>query len=146
MFTKVYQVKYTIASFWNFGISSALILWRQCKKRTSFKTLISKKATIWRLKESQSNKKRLQKTMTSSYEMEQKTFIEASCVYHINTGGKVLCSCYFWRFVSFFFCYSVKKNPQCTIACTSLLCISKEETTKQIQFMRSKFDFLHEDI
>ena len=109
MLTKVYQVKYTIASFWNFGISSALILWRQCKKRTSFKTLISKKATIWRLKESQSNKKRLQKTMTSSYEMEQKTFIEASCVYHINTGGKVLCSCYFWRFVSFFFCYSVKK-------------------------------------
>ena len=39
-----------------------------------------------------------------------------------------------------------KKNPQCTIACTSLLCISKEETTKQMQFMRSKFDFLHEDI
>ena len=105
----LYQVKYTIALFWNFGIGTALTVWRKCKIRTSFKTLISKKATIWRLKESQSNNKRLQKTMTSSYQMEWKTFTEASCIYHIHTGGKFLCSCYFWRFASFFFCYNVKK-------------------------------------
>ena len=32
---KVYHVKYTIALLWNFGISTALILWRQRKIRIS---------------------------------------------------------------------------------------------------------------
>ena len=31
----------------------------------------------------------LQKTMTSSYQMELKKFIEASCIYNIQIGGKV---------------------------------------------------------
>ena len=43
--------------------------WRYFKIQTSFRTLISKKTTISQLKESQSNNKRLQKTMTSSYQM-----------------------------------------------------------------------------
>ena len=33
---------------------------------------MAKKASVWRLKESQSNDKRLQITMTSSYEMKKK--------------------------------------------------------------------------
>ena len=32
--------------------------------------------------------------------MEQKTFIEASCIYVIHTGEKIFCSCCLWRFVS----------------------------------------------
>ena len=39
------------------------------KLRTSFKTLVSKKATIWWLKESQSNETLLQKELTSSYQV-----------------------------------------------------------------------------
>ena len=47
--------------------------------------------------------------MTCSVEMEEKTFIEASCVYNMHTGGNVFRSCYFWRFVSRFFWDRVKK-------------------------------------
>ena len=38
------------------------------------------------------------KIMSSSYDMEGKTFIEASCNNNMHTGEKVFCSCYFWRF------------------------------------------------
>ena len=44
--------------------------------------------TIWRLKKSHSNDKLLEKITSSSYHMEQKTFIEASYIYNIHTGGK----------------------------------------------------------
>ena len=80
------------------SISTALLLWRYCKIWTSFKTLVSKKATIWQLKKSHSNDRLLEKITSSSYHMEQKTFIEASCIYNIHTGEKNFCSCYFWRF------------------------------------------------
>ena len=50
--------------------------------RTSFKTLVSKKTTTWRLKKSRSNAKP-KKITSSSYHMEQKAFIEASCIYNI---------------------------------------------------------------
>ena len=43
------------------SIGNALLLWRQRKIRTSFKTLVSKKTTIWRLKKYQSNNKLLEK-------------------------------------------------------------------------------------
>ena len=65
----VYQVKCTIALFWNFGNSAAVILWIQNKIGTSFRALVSKKAAIWWLKESQSNDKHLQKAVISSYQM-----------------------------------------------------------------------------
>ena len=77
------------------SISTTLLLWRQRKIRTSFKTLVSKKTTIWRLKKSHSNDKLLEKITSSSYHMEQKTFIEASCIYNIHTGENHFCSCYF---------------------------------------------------
>ena len=35
--TKVYQVKYTIALFWNFGISTALMSQRHFFQNTCFK-------------------------------------------------------------------------------------------------------------
>ena len=83
--------------------------------------------------------------MTCSVEMEEKTFIEASCVYNMHTGGNVFRSCYFWRFVSRFFWDRVKKLVF-TLVCVSVLCISRDEATKQLLFMRSKFNFLHADI
>ena len=46
-----------------------MILWIQNKIGTSFRTLVSKKAAIWWLKESQSNDKHLQKAVISSYQM-----------------------------------------------------------------------------
>ena len=41
---------------------------------------------------------------------------------------------------------TVEKNLLYTLVCMSFLCTSREDTTKQILFMRSKFDFLHADI
>ena len=63
-----------IALFWNFGISTSPLLVLHYgdkihKIRTSFKILVSNKATLWRLKESHSNDKLLPK-MSSSYHME----------------------------------------------------------------------------
>ena len=43
---------------------------------------------IWWLRKSHSNDKLLEKRTSSSYHMEQKTFIEASYIYNIHTGGK----------------------------------------------------------
>ena len=70
------------------SISTALLLWRYGlrKIRTSFKTLVSKKTTIWRLKKSHSNDKLLEKITSFNYHMEQKTLIEASCICNIHTG------------------------------------------------------------
>ena len=40
------------------------------------------------VEKSHSNDKLLEKITSSSYHMEQKTFIEASYIYNIHTGGK----------------------------------------------------------
>ena len=77
------------------SISTALLLWRYCKIWTSFKTLVSKKGTKWRLKKSHSNDKILEKVTFYSYHMEQKTFIEASCFYNIHSEENSFCSCCF---------------------------------------------------
>ena len=76
-------------------LSTALLLWSKCKIRTSFKTHVSKKTKIWRLKNFFRNDKLLEKITSSSYHMEQKTFIEASYIYNIHTGEKNFCSCCF---------------------------------------------------
>ena len=60
-----------ITLFWNFSMSTSPLLALPCgdkiyKMRASFKTFVSKKATIWRLKESQSNDKLLLKMMSSA--------------------------------------------------------------------------------
>ena len=66
------------------------------KIRTSFKTLASKRAATfhkslsWDLKKYHSNNKLLWKVMSSSYHMEQETFIKWSFtknVYTLETGG-----------------------------------------------------------
>ena len=59
---KVFQVYISIVynSFileLSISISIALLLWRQRKIRTTFKTLVLKKTTIWRLKKSHSSVK-----------------------------------------------------------------------------------------
>ena len=58
----------------------------------------------------------------------------------MHTGGKVFHSCYIWRFASWFIWDRVKKLVVYLdlLICMSLLCISKEETTKQIWFMKKK--------
>ena len=60
-----------ITLFWNFSMSTSPLLALPCgdkihKMRASFKTFVSKKATIWWLKESQSNDKLLFKMMSSA--------------------------------------------------------------------------------
>ena len=60
-----------ITLFWNFGMSTSPLLALHYgdkihKMRASFKTFVSKKATIWQLKESQSNDKLLFKMMSSA--------------------------------------------------------------------------------
>ena len=72
------------------------------------------------LKKSHSNDKFLEKITSCSYHMEQKTFIEASCIYNIHTGEKSFCSWCFWRFVSCLDSGRLKKL-KCTLVCTSLL-------------------------
>ena len=95
--TKVFQVCKSIV-YDSFFLELALalvspLLRRYCKIRTSFRTLVSYKTTIWRLKKSDSNDKFLEKITSSSYHMEQNTFIEASCISNIHTGGNIFCSC-----------------------------------------------------
>ena len=102
------------------SISTALLLGRYREIRTSFKTLVSKKTTIWWLKKSDSNDKLWEKITSSSYHMEQKKFMEAGYIYNMHTGENYFCGCYFWRFVS---CLDSDrlKNLKCTLVCTSLL-------------------------
>ena len=104
------------------SISTALLLWRYGlrKIRTSFKTLVSKKTTIWRMKKSHRNDKLLEKITSSSYHMEQKTFIEASCINNIHTGEKNFCTCWFWRFMNRLDLDRLK-DLKCTLVCKSPL-------------------------
>ena len=75
------------------SVSTAL-LFCSCGDKVKY-GLILKKTTIWRFKKSHSNDKLLEKITSFSYHMEQKTFIEASCIYNIHTGENHFCSCYF---------------------------------------------------
>ena len=77
------------------SISTARLMWRYGvrKIRTSFKTLVSKKMTIWWLEKSHNSDELLQKIISSSYHMEPKAYIEASCVFNIHTGETKNCSC-----------------------------------------------------
>ena len=125
--TKIFQVwiiivydSFILELSISISIGTAVLFWRKHKIRTSFKTLASKKTTIWRLKKSHSNDNRLEKIMSSSYHMEQKTFIKESCIYNIHTEKKIFCSCCFWRFVNRLDSDRLK-NLKCTWVCTSLL-------------------------
>ena len=60
-----------------------------------FQNTCCKEMTIWRLKKPRRNDKLLERIMSSSYHMEQKTFIEASCIYKILTGEKIFCTATF---------------------------------------------------
>ena len=47
------------------------------------------------VEKSHSNDKLLEKIISSSYHMEQKTYVKASCNNNIDTGEKFFCNCYF---------------------------------------------------
>ena len=103
------------------SISTALLLWMmEGKIRTSFKTLISNKTTIWRLKKSHSNNKFLEKITSSSYHMEQKHSSKQVASRTYTLEKDFFCGCYFWRFVS---CLDSEtlKNLKRTLVCTNLL-------------------------
>ena len=76
--------------------------------------------------------------MFTSYQVEQKTFIEASCTYDLHTGENAFYNLYIWRILCLYFLGRVKK-PVHTLVCMCSLYISREESNKQILFTRSKF-------
>ena len=67
--------------------------------------------------------------------------IEASYIFNIHIGEETFFNWFFWRFVNHFDSDRVK-NLKCTLVCTGPICFYREETTKQILFTRSKFNFL----
>ena len=69
------------------------------------------------------------KTMSSSYHMELKILIKASCSNIMHIGENRFCSCYFERFVSRFLSNNAK-NLSRTLVCASLLWFSREDKTK----------------
>ena len=79
-------------------------------------------------KEGQGNKCLL-KTMSFSYQIEQKSFIEARCTNIIDTREKFFCNCYIWRFVCCYFLDRVKKLVH-TLVCMCPLYIYRKEKKK----------------
>ena len=84
--------------------------------------------------------------MSSNYHMEKKTFVEASCTNNIHTWEKVFLQLVLSNVCERFLFKKSKKN------CSIIWCvwvfnfISREEKTKKILFMRSKFSVPLEDI
>ena len=62
------------------------------------------------VEKSQSKDKLIEKITSSTYHMGWKTFIEASCIYNIQTEENIFCSCFFWRFGIRFDLDRVKKS------------------------------------
>ena len=109
------------------------------------KTLTSKKATTWWLKQSQSNDKLLWKALSSSYPIDQKTFTEASWTNNIHAEEKVK-PCHFLKVCGSFLFRQSKKNVWQTLVCLSLPSIFRGKKTKQILLARGKFGFLYVSI
>ena len=97
--------------------------------RTSFKTLASKKATTWRLKQSHSNDKLLRKVMSSSYHIAQKRLSKQVVPITYTLEKMVFTADIFkdLRVVSF---QTKLKNMWYTLVCLSLPCISRGKKTK----------------
>ena len=79
----------------------------------------------------------LQKTMTSSNQMNKKH----SSKQHANSR-KSFSQWLLLKVYESFFSDRVKYS-QCSLVCVNLLCISREKETKQKLFMRNKFNFLY---
>ena len=124
---KVFEVCISIvynSFFWNLALALVLVLHCYCGDMVKYgllsKHLFQRKQQHGRFKKSHFNNKLCEKITSASYQVEQKSFIEASCIYSIHTGEKHFCSCYFWRFVS---CLDSDrlKNVKCTLVCMSFL-------------------------
>ena len=109
--TKVYQVRNTIALYWNFGISTALILWRYkfiSKYRLIVKHLLQRKLQYggWKNLKVTTNiyKKRWFPVIKWNEKYSSKQVVSITCTLE----EKNFRSCYFWRFASRFFWDRVK--------------------------------------
>ena len=69
-----------------------------------------KKTSNMAVKQPQSNDELLWELMSSSYHIEQKTFIEASGTNNIHTGEKGFRCCHFLKFVGRLFLDKIKKR------------------------------------
>ena len=109
-------------------------LYCYCGDNTKYGLLSKKMTAVWHLKKSHNNDKLLEKIMSSSYHIEQKAFIEASCIYKIHTGEKNFCSCCFSSFVNHLDLDRLK-NFMCTLVCVSLpLVLQRREDHKYCLF------------
>ena len=71
--------------------------------------------------------------MFSNHNMEEETFIEASCTNNMQTREKAFAAAYFQRFLRSFFLDRLKKLIlwSYNLVCISLLYISREDKTKK---------------
>ena len=97
-----------------------VLLWRLCKIRTAFKTLISKTARTWWLKKN---------FRVASFGKTFKTFVKKNLTNKIQTGEKYFCRSYIWRFVNRFFSDKVIKL-EVYFGLHVLVCISGEGKIK----------------
>ena len=88
--------------------------WMHCEDNVKYRPLVRKKARrTWRCKKLPSNNKLYNKTMSSSYHRELKTFSEASCADSIYTGEKLILQLLLLRIRTFYLywcCYFVAGN------------------------------------
>ena len=80
--------------------------WMHCEDSVGYRPLVRKKARrTWRCKKLPSNNKLYNKTMSSSYHRELKTFSEASCADNIYTGEKLILQLLLLRIRTLFYLY-----------------------------------------
>ena len=72
--------------------------------------------------------------------------MEASFIIDIHTCKRLFCSYCFCKSVRRFFSDRVKRFVLYTLVCMSLLCMHREDRTKQILFLGRKFSFPYVDI
>ena len=119
--TKVFQVFISIvyiALFWYLALALVLALHCYCGDNIKYgllsKHLFQRKWQYGCWKTAvDSNDKLLEKITSSNYHMEQKTFIEASCIYNIHTGEKCFLQLLLWKVWESFRFGQIKKLEVC---------------------------------
>ena len=130
---------YMRVSFWNFGIflTSILVLWRQKLKYVLVSNHLfqtTQEHGGWEKQQSSD------KTLYFSCHIENSN-LSKLVVTITHTEERFFSVAILWRFVSRFFSDRIEK----LLVCMSFLWIYREEKTKQILLMRSKFIFLYLD-
>ena len=113
--------------------------------RISFKTMASKKATTWRLKNPESNNKLLSKVMSYSYYTEWKHSSKQVVAITYTLDKRVSAAATFkGLWVVFFWIKS--KNVSYTLVCFSFFYISRSKKTKEKLLVRDKLNFLYVNV